>query len=85
MIPKKCSLCKGELKQEKTEFTAKMGDRVISITNLPAYVCTKCGEAYFTPQTSRKIDKVMKQFSSNKLPVHPIIAGQIDIAEISSG
>jgi len=30
----------------------------ISIKGVPAYVCKNCGEAYFTPEISRKMDEV---------------------------
>lgn len=36
-------------------------------------------KAYYSPSTSRKIDKIMKAFHENKLLTHPIAAGEIDI------
>ncbi len=55
----RCSFCKGNLHEGKTEFVAKVGDEVISIKDVPAYICENCGEAYFMPEISRKIDKVI--------------------------
>ncbi len=59
MKPDRCSFCKGNLHEGKTEFVAKVGDEVISIKDVPAYICENCGEAYFMPEISRKIDKVI--------------------------
>ncbi len=79
MKPERCSLCKGKLRKGKTEFTVKVGKEVISIKDVPAYVCQKCGESYFTPEISRKIDKVMREFHKGKLLAHPIAAGEIKL------
>ena len=63
----------------KTEFVAKIGDEVISIKEVPAYVCENCGEAYYTPEISRKIDEVMRDFHEGKLLAHPIAAGEVEM------
>ena len=39
---------------------------MISIKDVPAYICENCGEAYFTPEISRKIDEVMRDFHGTK-------------------
>ena len=59
MLPDMCSFCKGRLRESKTDFVAKVGCEIVSIKDVPAYVCENCGEAYFTPKVSRKIDGVM--------------------------
>ena len=75
----RCSFCNGKLYEGKKEFVAKVGDEVISIKEVPAYVCENCGEAYYTPKISRKIDKVMRDFHGDKLLAHPIAAGEVEI------
>ena len=82
MKPNKCSLCKGKLKKSKTEFTVKIDHKVISITDIPAYVCDNCGEAYFTPDASTLIDKAIINFSRNKVALYPISAGEISYKEV---
>jgi len=67
MKPDRCSFCKGKLDEDKTGFIAKIGNDVISIKDVPAYVCENCGEAYFTPEISRKIDEIVKEFHEGKL------------------
>jgi YgiT-type zinc finger domain-containing protein len=79
MKPDRCSFCKGKLHEGKTEFVAKVRDEVISIKDVPAYVCENCGEAYFTPEISRKIDEVMRDFHRGKLLAHPIAAGEVEL------
>lgn len=79
MKPDKCDLCNGKLHEGKTEFVAIVGDKVVVIKDVPAYICKECGEAYFTPEFSRKIDKIMREFYEGKLLMRPIAAGEIEL------
>lgn len=79
MKPDRCSFCKGKLHEGKTEFVAKIEDEVISIKGVPAYICENCGEAYFTAEISRKIDKIMRDYHAGKLLAHPIAAGEVEL------
>ena len=79
MKPNTCSLCGGILREGKTELVIKLEDQAVVIKNLPAYVCEDCGEAYFTPDTSRKIDKIMKEFYEDKISKRPITAFEIEL------
>ncbi len=49
MIPERCGYCKGNLEKGRSEGIARVGDEVIIVKDIPAYVCNQCGEAYFTP------------------------------------
>lgn len=77
MIPERCSYCKGNLEKGKTEFIAHVGNEVIVVRDIPAYVCNQCGEAYFTPEISRKIDKIMDDVHQGRVCCRPIAAGEI--------
>ena len=79
MKPNKCSFCRGRLYEGKTEFVARVGDEVIVIKDVPAYICENCGEAYYTPEISRKIDEVMRNFHKGKLLARPIAAGEVEL------
>jgi len=77
MKPERCSFCKGTLYEGKTDFVVKVKKEVVSITNVPAYICNHCGEAFYKPEVSRKIDQIMKDFYKGKFLAHPIAAGEI--------
>jgi YgiT-type zinc finger domain-containing protein len=81
MIPEKCSLCKGVLHEGKTEFLARVHDKVIVIRDVPAFICDRCGEAYFTAETSHKIDGIMEEAHRDTLCLHPLAAGEITLTE----
>jgi YgiT-type zinc finger domain-containing protein len=82
MKPDKCSFCKGRLVKGKTEFMVKVGKEVLTIKDVSAYICEECGEAYYTPAISKKIDKIMKKFHESALLVHPVAAGELNLSEV---
>jgi YgiT-type zinc finger domain-containing protein len=67
MKPDKCSLCGGVLRKGKTELVIRVGEEIVVIKDIPAYVCENCGEPYFTPETSRRIDKIMEDFYGDRV------------------
>ena len=80
MIPDRCNFCKGILREKKTEFLAHAAGEVIVIKDVPAYVCEQCGEAYYTTEISRKIDKVMQNAHQKKLCMRPLPAGEVSLS-----
>ncbi len=84
MIPDKCSFCKGKLIKGKHEFLVKVGETILAIRDVDAFICQECGEAYYTPETSRRIDKVMAKFHNSSLRVHPLAAGEVSLSEIEA-
>jgi YgiT-type zinc finger domain-containing protein len=85
MEPDRCSFCKGRLIKGETEFIVRVGSRLLVIRDIPAYVCEECGEAYYTPDISRRIDRIMERFHESKLLVHPIAAGELCMQEDVGG
>ena len=58
---------------------ARASGEVVIINDVPAYVCQQCGEAYYTVETSRKIDEVMKDAHRKKLCVRRVPAGEVSL------
>ena len=79
MIPERCTFCKGTLQEGKTEFIARVGDGIIVIKGVPACICDQCGEAYYTVETSRKIDAVMVNAHSGRLCCRPLAVGEVEL------
>jgi hypothetical protein len=42
-------------------------------------MCEICDEAYLTPEASREIDKMVKDFREGRLLARPIAAGEVDL------
>jgi len=79
MIPDRCTFCKGTLHEGKSEFMARVGDEVIIIKDVPAYICDRCGEAYYSADISRRIDVVMRDAHLGKIQCRPIAAGEVEL------
>jgi len=84
MKPDRCSFCKGKLVNGKTEFIAKVREEILVVKNVSALICNECGEAYYSPDESRKIDKLMRKFHESTLLVHPIPAGELSLGEVAA-
>jgi len=80
MIPERCTFCRGRLHEGKAEFIARVGDEIIVIKEIPAFVCDRCGEAYYTADISRRIDAVMKDVHEGRVCARPLAAGEVDLA-----
>ena len=81
MKPDRCSFCKGKLIKGKTEFVVKVEKEILTVKDVPAYICNECNEAYFTSEISEKIDIIMGKFHKSTLLVHPIAAGEVSLSE----
>ena len=81
MKPDRCTFCKGKLVEGKTEFVVKVGDKVLTVNDVSAYICEECGEAYYTPDVSEKIDVIMNKFHKSTLLMHPVAAGELSLGE----
>jgi YgiT-type zinc finger domain-containing protein len=84
MISDRYSFCKGKLIKGSHEFVVKVGETMLAIKDVDAFICQECGEAYYTPETSRRIDKIMRKFHSSSLLVHPLAAGEVSLNEIKA-
>lgn len=79
LIPDTCNCGRGKLRQGITEYVTKVNDGVVVIKNVPALLCDLCDEAYLTPEVSREIDKIVKDFREGKLLAKPIAAGEVEL------
>jgi YgiT-type zinc finger domain-containing protein len=79
LIPDTCVCGRGRLRPGITEYVTKVEDSVLVIKKVPALICDLCGESYLTPEASREIDKMVKDFRDGKLLARPIAAGEVDL------
>ena len=79
MNPDTCGCGKGKLKKGTTDFTVRVEGEIIVIRDVPAYVCDICSEAYFSIETSRKIDEIMREFRAGKRLTKPLRAGEVEL------
>ena len=55
----KCFMCKGDLEHARKTYVATLEHCVIVIKDVPAMVCTQCGEAYYTDDVSDRLEQII--------------------------
>ena len=84
MDPGECLLCKSKMREGITEFVARVGEQVVVIKNIPAFVCPNCDEAYYSIDIQKKIDRIMKAFHEGKLLAKPLASGKVDLMALEN-
>ena len=74
-----CAFCKGELEERLIRYLSEFEGRVIIIENVPAEVCTQCGEKVFRPEAVEKIQRLVWEQPSPKRRVEVPV---YDLAEV---
>ena len=57
----KCVFCKGSMNNEFTNYIADLGECIIVIRNVPAQVCTQCGERSYSYHVGVRIQEIINQ------------------------
>ncbi|HCG77113.1 MAG: YgiT-type zinc finger domain-containing protein [bacterium (Candidatus Ratteibacteria) CG_4_10_14_3_um_filter_41_18] len=60
----RCSVCHGETTSKTITYTQWYEGKLIAVQNVPAEVCPTCGEEYFSPEVTDKIQKVIELHNS---------------------
>jgi YgiT-type zinc finger domain-containing protein len=53
-----CYYCKGTVLRKKIRHIHEWGDKLIIFKDVPADVCSQCGEVYFEPDVVEMMDDV---------------------------
>jgi YgiT-type zinc finger domain-containing protein len=57
---KRCPLCKGSIVSGNTTFTVELGEGVVVIRDIPAQVCSQCGEEWLDDATAMKLETIVE-------------------------
>ena len=57
-IPSKCPLCGGKIEHDTTTFTVDLKTGVVVVRDVPAWVCTQCGEDWIEDAVSIKLEEI---------------------------
>jgi len=56
-----CHLCGGATESRNVTVENWWGDELALIENVPAWVCTSCGEPYFDATTCKQLDALRRR------------------------
>ena len=62
-----CFMCKGKLADSTTSFMVDLGNCIVIIKNVPAQVCGQCGEASYSNDVARQIEKIVNSVKSSAI------------------
>ena len=54
-------MCKGSIIQTKHTFIQEFDNCIIIIKNVPALVCSQCGEVYYSDDISDKLEEIVNR------------------------
>lgn len=59
----KCTIlgCQGEYEDKKIVHTVHHAGRLVVIDNVPAEVCSVCGDILLRPETIRRIEEILRK------------------------
>jgi HTH-type transcriptional regulator / antitoxin MqsA len=56
-----CAVCGGTLKKKTITHTQPWGEELYRIENVPALVCTQCGDVWLEAKVSQLIDEIISK------------------------
>jgi YgiT-type zinc finger domain-containing protein len=55
----KCGICKAETEQKFVTYTEDINNSVVVIRNVPATVCTECGNIWYTGIVVARLEEIV--------------------------
>jgi YgiT-type zinc finger domain-containing protein len=62
-----CPLCGGEKESGTTTFAVDLKSGVVVVREVPAFVCTKCGDAWIGNPVATKLEGIVADARRNRL------------------
>lgn len=56
-----CPLCGGKKALGTTTYSVDLGQGVVVVRSVPAYVCSQCGEEWIDAQTARVLEEIVSE------------------------
>ncbi|HAN09683.1 MAG TPA: type II toxin-antitoxin system MqsA family antitoxin [Clostridiales bacterium] len=60
-----CFMCKGSTENGIVNHVVDINGAIIIIKNVPANVCSQCGEVFFDNEVAKKIEIIVEQAKEN--------------------
>ena len=60
----KCGICKATTEQKLVTYTEDYNNSVIVIRNVPAFVCTECGNVWYTGTVTARLEEIVSKIIS---------------------
>ena len=54
-----CAFCQGDLDEKTITYPTEFDGRVVIVDNVPALVCSQCGEIALRPDVAEKLQQIV--------------------------
>lgn len=61
MKPETCPVCSGIFENGKTFFSVEINKSIIIVRDVPAIICSSCGNKWFEDDVMKKLESVVKE------------------------
>ena len=61
-----CPLCGGKIKEGTTTFTVDYGSGLVVVRNVPAWVCSQCGEAWVDDSFAGRLENIVQEAKAGR-------------------
>ena len=60
-----CFICKGDVENRQVTHTVDLGNCIVIVKNVPARVCTQCGEVWYSGTVAKQLEKIVNVVTTN--------------------
>jgi YgiT-type zinc finger domain-containing protein len=58
-------MCKGQVKDGFSNFTADMGSCIVVVKNVPSRICEQCGETTYSGEVARQLEIIVMNITTS--------------------
>ncbi len=58
---KRLCRCGGQEEPRTIRYILSKGEALIAVDNVPAWVCCRCGETYFSAEVSQQLEDIIRE------------------------
>jgi len=75
-----CFLCKGDMESGLTTHTVDLKSCIVIIRDVPAMVCTQCGEVWYNGTVTREVEKIVDAVTATALAEIAVVNYSANVA-----
>ncbi len=73
----KCAICGGKARTGKTTISVDTGAGVVVIRDVPAFICSHCGEEWLTDRSAQKVELLVSRAKRAKTQIEVVAMASV--------
>jgi YgiT-type zinc finger domain-containing protein len=74
-IPSQCPICNGKVEPGTTTFAVDLKSGLIVVRNVPALICTQCGEEWLEDSTAIQLEEITARAKAQNTQLEVVSMG----------